>query len=815
MNITRKTKFKRGVALIFALFTIAVLFSIGTTVVALSLHDSRGTRTANYNEAALHAANWGIEAVINYMGQPGYKFTGQSRDFFKSQWEVTNKYTYGGGEYSYTTGRNLAEVSDGVGLNSSVEINVRTLKSNELAKDYGLDYSNGRTTLGEDKWNEKHDSRLVEFRQPSGSGISGDYRLNYGAKGDTYSTVKVVCTEFRYPNSNQPSQYQLLSVARVFARDDSVPDNKKVPLATRVVEARVRESVACDFMHFIQNARSWDATGVDLGRNSTMPGASIARDSVFLPENYFEAGRLRVDGYDSDKNPEKNDVKMYLNSLGVDGTLAFYSNTNVNNNRYIFQGDVTTMRSRDTFLRRNGSGTQVKKLDSVDGMFSGALRDGTKSLGLPQADSYFAYAKDRATTNQVTNKAECDFTIAGDNRASYGYNASDRATVLKNYGKNGVGVYKGKCPDIAQAETKVSDGFGGFEKIGAAVPTFATVRVEICGDSVRIVKYNSAITSGDGTVGSNYIENLTPGGRRSTKISNIKNGVINVTGGNVEVVHVKKFTDKGNNSFSTDYIDASSKGVKNNADSCLDGALTIVSNVNEARDISLNNVGATSKQYGNSALYSDDARKLYQENPYVNVPPFSEKRLYGKGSSVKSIWPTPANSAIEREGNIVLGSDIAYKSQGNTSSSLGIVAKNYVLLNDKAAYTKQSNKDRKNKLRIDAVLMSMDHSVQFDWNNLGANSSDAFDLLKLTRKKNGGQDREFTLNGAIVGGFLDVEGDTAGRGYYNQNFHHDENLRYNLPPVFPRWDLGDFADSGVFGDWMITAYEDKGAISDL
>lgn len=265
MNITRKTKFKRGVALIFALFTIAVLFSIGTTVVALSLHDSRGTRTANYNEAALHAANWGIEAVINYMGQPGYKFTGQTRDFFKSQWEATNKYTYGGGKYSYTTGRNLAEVSDGVGLNSSVEINVRTLKSNELAKDYGLDYSNGRTTLGEDKWNEKHDSRLVEFRQPSGSGISGDYRLNYGAKGDTYSTVKVVCTEFRYPNSNQPSQYQLLSVARVFARDDSVPDNKKVPLATRVVEARVRESVACDFMHFIQNARSWDATGVDLG----------------------------------------------------------------------------------------------------------------------------------------------------------------------------------------------------------------------------------------------------------------------------------------------------------------------------------------------------------------------------------------------------------------------------------------------------------------------------------------------------------------------------------------------------------------------
>lgn len=816
MNITRKTKFKKGVALIFALFTIAVLFSIGTTVVALSLHDSKGTRTANYNEAALHAANWGIEAVINYMGQPGLRF-GDKMANTTSQWQATKQETVRGGRYSFTTGRNLAVTKNGLGLNSSAIVVVETLDQNELASKYGLEYTPS-TTLGEDRWNSECDSRLIRFQQPEGSVLSGDLRLDYGVRGDAYSTVEVVCTEFRYPKTNQPSQYQLLSVAKVFARNDSIPDNQKVPLATRVVEARVRESVASDFMHFIQNARSWDATGVDLGRDSTTPGASTARDSVFLPDDYFEAGRLRIDGYDADKNPEENDVKVYLNSLGVDGTLAFYSNTQVNNNRYIFQGDVTTMRTRDTFMRRNGSGTKVSKLDSVDGMFSGALRDGSKSLGLPQAKYYFDYAKEKA--NQGGKKA-CDFTIAGNNSRTNNDNVSDRKTVLKNYGKNGVGKYKGKCPDIAQALTKVSDGKGGFKTIGAAVPTFATVRVEIHGKNVRILKYNSAITSSDGSVGSDYIENITPGGRGFIPISEINNGVINVTGGNVEVVNVSgEFTAASANSFSTNYVNVDSGGDKSK--SFLDGALTIVSNVNENRDSSLNYIGKSvpSDKPTKSGLYSDWARKFYDANPYENVPPFSEQQLkkaYPKAnlgnSSLKTMWPTPANSAIEREGNVVLGSDMAYKSGNNTSSSLGIVAKNYILLNDKSALNKTG--DRVNKLRVDAVLMSMDHSVQFDWNNLGANKSEVFESLKKTRKDNGNKDREFTLNGAIVSGFLDVEGDTAGRGYYNQNFRHDENLRYNLPPIFPRWDLGSFASRGVFGDFVIIAYEDKGAINDI
>lgn len=839
MNITRRVKVKRGVALIFALFTIAVLFSIGTTVVALSLHDSRTTRVVNYNEAALHAANWGLEAAINYMGQPGIGFNPDDFNIGytgrRSQWVNTKAYTYNGGNYNYPYGRQLVLTKNISGnktaLNNEVWIEVTSLDSNTLKSKYGLEYDT-TTTLGEDRWcanftgtdlasgggtgnnRDGSDSRLISFKNPSG----GDtYRLNYGQRGDNYAEVEVVCTEFRYPHSNQPSQYQLLSIAKIYANDGV--NSNKVPLATRVVDARVRESMACDFMHFIQNARSWDALGVNLGQSNsdydrkTESGREIARSSVFLPEGYIESGRLRVDGYGnaSNKDPENNPVKKYLNDRGFDGKLGFFSsNSSFTSSKYTFQGDVTTARSSKDYEYKRGKGKDTQQLSSVKGVFSGSLRDGTPSLGLPQAENYFEYATAKAKDHTGNNNTKTiNISIAANNNvnsdSSYNY-------VKSHYGN-------GKCPDIAQSMTKVSDGKGGFKSIGSAVPTFATVRVEISGDKARIVKYNSAMTNSDGTINNSYVEDLTPkySGSNTIDISKINNGVINVTGGNVEVVNVKSFAGKGKG-LSTNYID-----VKNNTNECLNGALTIVSNVNEARDISLNNVGSSNPQVGNSALYSDAAREFYDKNPYVNIPPFSQKQLGIGSSTAKSIWPTPQSSALEREGNVILASDIAYKSSSNSSPSLGIVAKNYILLNDKSLNSKGS-KAKQDVLRVDAVLMSMDHSVQFDWNNMAANnaklsggSKTLYEELTSNRSitNNGKNARTFQLNGAIVSGFLDVEGDTNGRGYYVQNFKHDENLRYNLPPIFPRWKVGEFAERGVFGDWMITAYEDKGAISDL
>ncbi len=807
MNITRKPRVKKGVALIFALFTIAILFSISTTVVALSLHDSRATRVANYNDAALHAANWGIEAAINYMGQPGLNFKPNENDpkvRATSQWVNWASTSFG-------TGRNLVltDGAENLALNNQVNVKVSSLSGPRLKEDFGLDYSG--KILGEDRWQSNHegngggsDSRLINFM-----GTNGNYRLKLG-NGDNYAEVEVVCTEFRYPNSNQPSQYQLLSVAKVFAKDDRVADEDRVSLATRVVEARVRESVACDFMHFIQNARSWDALGVNLGPSKTAydreteSGRDIARSAVFLPEGYIETGRLRVDGY-ADNDPETNEVKKYLHNYkgtALDGKLAFFSPDEFKTNKYIFQGDVTTAQSSENYEYRNRRGGEVKTFaqgnKSTENLFNGSLRDGVTPLGLPQIDTYYDDVN-RTLNKGGDRKTKMVFKIASGNNVNQASDIKASKTV-------------GKCPDIAQAMTTVERD-GKKVTVPSATPTFATVRVEIRGNEVKVLKYNSAITKGmkpGADIDPDYVQVLQP----ATNINNIRAGIISVEGGNVEIVNVRREFSKEGEGLTSDYIDSS----KTSDNGLLNGALTVVANVNEARDNSLNG------RRGGSALYSDKARQFYEKNPYVNVPPFSQQQLGIGSSNVKSIWPTPANSAIEREGNVILASDIAYDSSNKGTSklpTLGVVAKNYVLLNDKSINSRVKNTpEKKNQLRIDAVLMSMDHSVQFDWNNMAANSTRNYQELIARRGRDEegrymGPHRTFKLNGAIVSGFLDTEGDTNGRGYYDQKFSHDENLRYNLPPCFPRWDIGTFAGKGIFGDYMIIAYEDKGAISDL
>ena len=66
-----------------------------------------------------------------------------------------------------------------------------------------------------------------------------------------------------------------------------------------------------------------------------------------------------------------------------------------------------------------------------------------------------------------------------------------------------------------------------------------------------------------------------------------------------------------------------------------------------------------------------------------------------------------------------------------------------------------------------------------------------------------------------VSGFMDVEGDTTGAGYFDQKFTHDPNLLYNLPPNFPKWSLTDSTDDGCFMDFMMLSYKDHGAILNL
>lgn len=853
MNIKSRPKKQKGVALIFALFTIAILFSISTTVVALSMHHRQDSQVLNYNDAALQAANWGIEAALNYMGQPGAEFVPSNGTFNSAQ---------GGTQWEYDALDNYESYKlierDGTVAGGDVQVRVKRLTDRDLKK-FGLDYERGES-LGQsdNKWEERDswkddDSRVITF----GSGRSGisstdassiTYPLMYpaadGSSEAAYGVVNVVCTEIR--TMNQPSTYELVAVSNIYqwdnkngaryaSLDETVvsdeADNKEEILASRVVSTKVRQMMASDFMHFIQNARSWDATGVDLWENG------VARDRVFIPEGYRENGRLRVDGYDTKRNPEHNALKKMLGQMGLDGGLSFLygkGEHDINTDRYAFTGDVTTMRGADSFrIQEIGNANSNRELDGKTAMFTGQLRDSTPSLGLPEVENYLS--------ETVPKKADSKFTFkigAGNEPKGMAFASEGSWSKTGNWPSSNV---NNKCPDVAQAGVWRESGEGDTEMVGSATPTFATVRVEIKGNEVRVMKYNAAMTNNGQLLGtyqdpntcqqdnslarnetwleSEYIDQLVPW----TSIDKVPNGIISVQGGNVEVVNVA--TKGSASSLSEEYIDAEDNG--NN--SFMNGALTIVADVEPTREAAVGDLqDSQGASPGNGGIYSEAARRHWEEGPFTNIPPFSARDLGIGDSTDKVYWPSPANSAIEREGNVIIGSDLRQAAAGGDGTqALGIVAKNYVYLNDKGGA--KDGGQGLNELVVDGVLMSIDHSVQMDWNNMGGNKYHSDLILKRRDPKTlvpypvadtvkdptDRTQRRFTLNGAIVSGFMDVEGDTTGAGYFDQKFSHDPNLLYNLPPNFPKWSLTQVTSEGCFMDFMVMEYKDHGAISNL
>jgi hypothetical protein len=313
----------------------------------------------------------------------------------------------------------------------------------------------------------------------------------------------------------------------------------------------------------------------------------------------------------------------------------------------------------------------------------------------------------------------------------------------------------GKVPDVVKIA-------------GDARPSFAKILITLDGDRVKVEKVNP----GKPGLSEQIYNGLA---------SNVPHGIISVQGGNVEV----------QSAFN-----------RNTGEPVpFNGNLTIVSSDNPGR--ARPDTGSKSYPQNNGTIYSDAARAYYTENPHL-TPPYTEREVYGaSGSSTKYVWPSPVGK-VEREGNTMMTSDIRYGS-GTRPPALGVVAENFVLLNDK---NPSGDPNGLRELRLDAVLMSLNHSVQFDWDNM-ARSDTAVHNQLMQRDKS----RTFRLNGAIVSGFLDVEGDVLGRGYYDQKFTHDKNLRFQLPPSFPRWDRATSNAAGVVWSWVIMNYVDKGTLN--
>ena len=281
----KRRQSRRGISLILALFTTAVLFSLAIAFLALSIGEARTSRSASFSTVAQNAANWGVEYVLNYMGRGG-NWTTQFEPGSLVVFDVLHANSPNGNQH-------LAS-NDG-------PITVQITPNSE----------------GNDP-----NQRLIRITGPNGDGASfviGDQ----SADDRLLAQVEVSVAPVRVTGFvGQQPQYNLISTARILRPGETEP------LASRVIEVRVRQKPEVSDLIHVQNMRSWDAQGVGVGH-------AQMSDRIFIPEAYRTDGTVRVTGTDPldpnapwqdqagnmrFQNPDSDDLAfegpLFINRLG-------------------------------------------------------------------------------------------------------------------------------------------------------------------------------------------------------------------------------------------------------------------------------------------------------------------------------------------------------------------------------------------------------------------------------------------------------------------------------------------------------------------
>ena len=792
MKVKVRNKKRRGVALVFAMFTVALLMSLSTTVVGLSIRHARSGLEVDFAGQALAACNWGVEAILNYISDD-------------DAWNVN--YYYGSKEVSnpYKDTRTLCTTKDDGSKLSAIKALGRsdvvpTVVSLDKTKrnDYGLADT---TTNG----------FLVRFSTPTGPLVffpsSGNGPHSTMDDNESFAINEVAIGEDRSTVVGGVGVMHIISYTRVYKGDVFTDVTSKVNaayasgavgpdaypteglLATRVTETWARPSSVQDYLHIIQNGRSWRAQGINLdGANGLFEQYQSGNDQALkngllncgFPEGYEENGRLRIDG--------GTRMKDARGGVVIDGSAQFF-NYNKSSNYASFASELTQQRSKDTIAYANSSGH-----DYLGSVLGGGINDSCDSIGLPQSGENANYDKngnkiykayeDRKTYQSFAKETAKDTTgQKGTTKCAY-----DIGGKVGKVNSDASKVYVNSYPKTTSGANSVPDVFARTDGDDVR-PSFAKIVVTLGeGDKVTITKVNEAVPASN----SHRSAVLYSG-----KASKINNGIISVTGGNVEV-----------------QSETNSKGEP----AKFSGQLTVVADVEATREDSLNyyndDKGASIKSA--SSIYSDAAREYYDNHPDQS-PPYkvstvrkdSQRTINDKcltaANDAAYIWPTPTSEATEREGNVYVTSDIACKNDTTgVRGCVGIVAKNYVSLNDKTlskknpgGSTASSSGVGKETLSIEAMLYSFDKSVQFDWTNDAGNTAAQFQRLKTHAK-----DRLFKLTGSVVSSELDIEGSEEGVGYIQQEERSNVGID-NAPPFTPAY-------SGEIG-WVILNTIDRGS----
>lgn len=870
MKLRFRNSKPKGVALAFALMTALLLMTLSTTVVGLSMRHARSGSESDYAQEALHAADWYLSAALDYMKGGGVNIQ------------------HPGGPSSYnnpyqdTTSLTSLEYGSVPPVIGRPDVSAEAIPlSKDQAAEYGMDDKNSPTMV---RFHQSENNPLVYF--PAGD-IKDGYQVN-----DRFAVCDVVIEKNdpktgRFGTKGTPGTYHLAIYSRVYdgsaltavqrvqqtgsTRIQDYPTEGL--LATRVIDVVARVEGPMDYLHIIQDGRSWRAQGINLdgGRgslfNNLLASDSSEKVDKYLknglnvcgfPIDYRENGRMRIDG--GTRMQSKNIGTRIRDSKNqrvyIDGTAQFFGDASDYTNRNGFASEFTQNESYKTMRFRGIQGQTAEGMkmdgDTLAAIYRGGVRDKEDPIGLPQSGENPNYDEDGKRIVKAYKERDTYQKFAKEKASEPGnagmYNAvfEINGKVDKNSATSG--VYVGKMPANGVPDV-YSAGDGSDYR-----PSFAKIVVEL-GDSKGKTSSNNVFIYKENAGRKQLIKAIN-----STKINN---GIISVSGGNVEVR-------------------------SHNPGEAFDGDITIVSDVEATREDSLNlyNVDDNetfSKKSGSKlpsaikskdSIYSDVARKFfeaqeerlaeYKKDPskidriatridangkeVPLTPPYTIQELvdgikqldvnisgindpaYSKNKAKNAkayVWPTPTSEATEREGNVYITSDIVCKNNNGKRGTVGIVAKNYVALNDKDVKKKDGSivvkKDAqgrvlvtqdptKQTLNIEAMLFSFDKSVQFDWNNDAKNGTYKYDANGKLISSNddtfqalrrGADKRQFNLTGCVVSSNLDIEGSEEGVGYLKQE--ERSNLSADNPaPFLPAYSEG-------VGRWVIVSYTDTGS----
>ena len=745
---------QRGMALVLALFVTFLLATLSLAFVTLMMEDSRGSRASSWQVMATEAAEWGVHTTLSYMGRGGNwqpAFDAERLAFF----DLLNP--------SQPNGMAHLVASTGDGSQSDVK---------------------GEAGEGEDASMRR--LRLLDPALPTGTVL----RLGE----EMLARVEVEVRPLQVPLSSfgpgQAAHYQLVSRAELY-RSDSLGSENPTPVAVSVLEAQVRPEVETTALFQVQNMRSWDIQGGGLGNPSLA-------DRILIPSDFTSAGSVRVTGVDP------NDPGAPWQDQA--GNVRFQD---PNSDKMVFRGELSVAQLSNV----DNAGNPVTTADPQN--FPGGVVFGSDFTPLPDPKRYLNY--DKNGDGVIGSGSEPQPEDIVDPSQDWGLLAAAAVETGGNspHGMPVRGYYKvdKQLVSAAHAQSPRTPDPTSSTPLGNQDYRPPIPEVQVTLKEGGFLEVNVWSTSAGDAGATSSVGNLNAAADsamgplrgplgQTFHVSQLKNGVLYVEGG--QVVVRSELSDGNASEFEGRLqIVASQDGTRRGQ---AVGSEMVYPN---AKTSIYHKAAEEFFEWQKARLTLSPTDPDYADASSFKAPPYTVEQLVqgaaaghvtADTSSLASVpanglyWPPPKPS-MEREGNLVVGSDILKKEGSN--SVLGLTAENYLLLGDRSL----AQKAVPNELQVD------------DWNNTAVNrtttggGTKAFNTISSP-----GFNGKITLRGSMLAPFSNVEGDLQGRGYPRQQFLHDDDLLRWAPPFQPRTLLSEYSNAQITIAWSIISFTDRSSL---